>query len=147
MLLKCKCLILIRWKTRFISDENLVIFYVVFHLGIKVHPWYPNGGHLLAFALTAWVINEFENLHVVSCLICFPFKISVLWLWPSQSQLNNNNNIIIFISIQTFHWPFNSLSSDVNMYILLTALQIFLIKSWVLVYWENLFNHQDIISD
>ena len=100
----------------------------MFHLGIKVHPWYPNGGHLLAFALTAWIINEFENLHIVSCLICFPFKISVLWLWPSQSQLNNNNNIIIFISIQTFHWPFNSLSSDVNMYILLTALQIFLLS-------------------
>ena len=39
----------LRRETCFISDENLVVFYLV---GIKLHPPDPNGRHLLAFYST-----------------------------------------------------------------------------------------------
>ena len=49
----------LRWKTCFISDENLVVFHLVFH-------WVSRFIHLtqmevIYWLLTAWIINEFEN--------------------------------------------------------------------------------------
>ena len=50
----------LRWKTCFISDENLVVFHLVFH-------WVSRFIHLtemevIYWLLTAWIINEFENV-------------------------------------------------------------------------------------
>ena len=42
----------LRWKTCFISDENLVVFHLVFHLGIEIHSPDPNVGPLVAFDRT-----------------------------------------------------------------------------------------------
>ena len=49
----------LRWKTCFISDENLVVFHLVFH-------WRSRFIHLtqmevIYWLLTAWIINEFES--------------------------------------------------------------------------------------
>ena len=50
----------LRWKTCFISDENPVVFHLVFH-------WVSRFIHLtrievIYWLLTAWIINEFEEL-------------------------------------------------------------------------------------
>ena len=56
----------LRWKTCFISDENLVVFHLVFH-------WVSRFIHLtqmevIYWLLTAWIINEFENSNLTSLL-------------------------------------------------------------------------------
>ena len=70
----------LRWKTCFIFNENLVSGGVSSDvlLGIKNHPPNLNGSHLSAW--TAWIINEFEKffssltvLFNKSCIRCFMF--------------------------------------------------------------------------
>ena len=50
----------LRWKKSFLSDENLVVFHLVFH-------WVSRFIHLtqmevIYWLLTAWIINEFEKV-------------------------------------------------------------------------------------
>ena len=48
----------LRWKTCFISDENLVVFYLVFHYVSKfIH---LTQMVVIYWLLTAWIINEFK---------------------------------------------------------------------------------------
>ena len=49
----------LRWKTCFISEENLVVFYLVFHWVSKfIH---LNQMEVIYWLLTEWIINELEK--------------------------------------------------------------------------------------
>ena len=62
----------LRWKTCFISDENLVVFHLVFH-------WVSRFIHLtemevIYWLLTAWLINEFENAYATMTSVLYDLK-------------------------------------------------------------------------
>ena len=49
----------LRWKTCFLSEENLVVFHLVFHWVSKfIH---LNQMEVIYWLLTEWIINEFEK--------------------------------------------------------------------------------------
>ena len=50
----------LRWKTCFISKENLVVFYLVFHLVSRFIPLIQMV-IIIYWLLTEWIIDEFEN--------------------------------------------------------------------------------------
>ena len=62
----------LRWKTCFISNENPVVFYLVFHYVSKfIH---LTQMVVIYWLLTAWVINEFKN-----CLFKIRLGQSIQW--------------------------------------------------------------------
>ena len=50
----------LRWKTCFISKENLVVFYLVFHLVSRFIPLIQMV-IIIYWLLIEWIIDEFEN--------------------------------------------------------------------------------------
>ena len=50
----------LRWKTCFISKENLVVFYLVFHLVSRFIPLIQVV-IIIYWLLIEWIIDEFEN--------------------------------------------------------------------------------------
>ena len=49
----------LRWKTCLISDENLVVFYLVFDLVSRFNQLTQMA--IIYWLLTEWIIDEFEN--------------------------------------------------------------------------------------